>query len=137
MAYGYGTTFSRSTDNVTFTQVAGLVDIEPPEVTRDVQETTLMDNSDGANGTKTFQGGMRDTGEISLTLHWNPDDAGQQALKADLETDSARYYRITYPDNTTMSMRAVLSSWGQAVPIDNRITRTCKFKVSGPITEVT
>jgi len=80
---------------------------------------------------------MRDNGEISLTLHWNPDDAGQQALRADLETDSPRYYRITYPDATTISMRAVLSSWGQAVPVDNRITRTCKFKVSGPITEVT
>ena len=132
--YGYGTTFSRSTDNSVFTQVAGLIDLEPPEVTRETYEKTLMDNSDSANGYKTFAGALRDSGELSITLEWDADDSGQTALAGDLDTDAARYYRVTYPGSETATFEAVLTSWGQAVPIGDRITRTCKFKLSGSIT---
>lgn len=131
---GYGTKFYRSTDNVTFTQISGLIDLEPPEITRETYETTLIDNSDSANGYKTFAGALRDAGELSLNLAWDPDATGQQDLESDLSTDSARYYRVLYSEGTTITFCAVLTGFGQAVPINDRITRSCKFKLSGPIT---
>lgn len=129
--HGYGTKFYRSTDNSTFTQVAGLIDVETPEISRETYETTLMDNSDSANGWKKFKGALLDPGELSLTLEWDADDSGQTALRADLEVDDPRYYRVEYPGGETFSFEAVLTSFGQSTPIADRITRSCKFKLSG------
>lgn len=129
--HGYGTKFYRSTDNTTFTQVSGLIDVETPEISRETYESTLMDNSDSANGWKKFKGALLDAGELSLTLEWDAADSGQVALRTDLETDLARYYRVEYPGGETFSFEAILTAFGQATPIADRITRTCKFKLSG------
>lgn len=131
---GYNTKFYRSEDNVTFTQVPGLMEIEPPEISRDTYETTLMDNSDNANGYKAYEGAMRDAGELSVTLAYQPENAAQNALVEDVDADDARYYRIEYPDGTTVSFRAIATSLGSTLTRDDRVTRNFKFKVSGPVT---
>lgn len=128
---GYKTKFYRSTDGVSFSQIAKLIDMENYEISRDTFEKTLIDNSDGADGYKSYGAGLKDAGEVSLTLEWSPTDTGQQDLSGDLDTDADRWYRVEYPDGTTATFKALLTGWGKSLPIAERITRNCKFKLSG------
>lgn len=130
MAQGYKTQFKRSADSGTsYDQCAGLIDIEPHEVTRGSVETTKLDDT---SGYKTFEpSGLADAGEVSLTLEWNEADTEQTALAADLDAADNGYYQILYPGGETVTFRAHVTSWGKAVPIEDRITRTVKFKLSG------
>ena len=125
---GYGTKFLRSPDDVTYTQVAGLLDVEPGETVRGSYETTTIDGTDKY---KKFEPGLLDAGEVSLTLIFDPADSGQTTLAADLEDDTLRYYRVEYPDGTTVDYHGFLTGWGTPTPMEDKITRTVKFKVSG------
>ncbi|WP_444883524.1 phage tail tube protein [Microbulbifer sp. PSTR4-B] len=129
MAQGYKTKFYRSNDGSAYTQVAGLLDIDPGEESRGSSDVTPID---GTSGYMEFDPvGLRDAGEVSLTLKWAPSDAGQTALRADFDADVNFNYKIEYPEGTTVEFVGHITGWGQAVPKDNQITRTVKFKISG------
>ncbi|MBL4869159.1 MAG: hypothetical protein JKY67_22590 [Pseudomonadales bacterium] len=125
---GYGTKFLRSTDDVTYTQIANLLDVEVGESSRGSIENTTLDQADQF---KTFEPGMIDAGELSLSLIWDIADAGQVLLKADLENDTLMYYRVEYPDGTTVDYHGFVTGMSAPVAMEDKITQTVKFKVSG------
>lgn len=127
---GYKTKFYRSDDGgTTYDQVAGMLDIEQNEVTRGSSDVTPIDGSSGYMDYDPV--GLRDAGEVSLSLIWKKGDTGQAALAADLETDDNVNYQIEYPDGTTVEFLGHITGWGGAIPKDDKITRTVKFKLSG------
>ncbi|MFS1525629.1 phage tail tube protein [Microbulbifer sp. 2304DJ12-6] len=129
MAQGYKTQFHRSADGTTYTQVAGLLDIDPGEESRGSDDVTPID---GTSGYMDFDPvGLRDAGEVSCTFIWNPGDTGQQALRADFDLDNNIYYKVVYPEGTEVVFVGHITGWGQASPKDSKITRTVKFKLSG------
>ncbi|WHI52984.1 phage tail tube protein [Microbulbifer sp. MLAF003] len=129
MAQGYKTKFSRSDDGSSYTPVAGMLDIDPGEESRGSVEMTPID---GTSGYMDYDpSGLRDAGEVSITLIWNESDSGQQALRADYDSDTNKYYQIEYPEGTTVEFTGHITGWGKAVPKDDKITRTVKFKISG------
>lgn len=129
MSQGYKTKFYRSNDGSSYTQVAGLLDVDPGEESRGSSDVTPID---GTSGYMDFEPvGLRDAGEVSLTLKWNPSDSGQAALRSDFDADTNFYYQIEYPEGTTVELTGHITGWGQAVPKDGQITRTVKFKISG------
>lgn len=136
MAQGYKTKFLRSPDGTTYTQVAGLLDIDLFEITRGSSDNSPIDGTDGYMQFDPV--GLRDPGEVSLTLIWNESDTGQQALRTDLDGDNNGYYKVVYPDGTEVEFIGHITGWGMAVPKDDKITRTVKFKLSGKpeVTEV-
>lgn len=128
MSQGYKTQLKRW-DTTVFVQVAGLIDIEPHEVSRGSVDTTKMDDT---SGYKTFDpSGLADAGEVSCTLEWDQADAGQVNLAADLDAAGNIKYQIVYPGGETVSFDGHITSWGKAVPMEERITRTVKFKLTG------
>lgn len=132
---GYKTQFLRSDDGVAYTQVAGLLDIEPGEESRGSSDVTTID---GTSGYMDFDPvGLRDAGEVSITLIWNEGDTGQQALRGDYDSDTNGYYQVLYPDGTEVEFVGHITGWGVAVPKDDKITRTVKFKISGKPTVTT
>lgn len=129
MAQGYKTKFLRSDDGTTYTQVAGLLDIDPGEESRGSVDMTTID---GTSGYMDYDpAGLRDAGELSLTLIWNEGDTGQQALRGDYDSDENCYYQVIYPGGTEVEYVGHITGWGKAVPKDDKITRTVKFKISG------
>ncbi|MFI2810141.1 phage tail tube protein [Microbulbifer sp. JSM ZJ756] len=129
MGQGYKTQFHRSDDGLAYTQVAGMLEIEPNEVSRGSSDVTPID---GTSGYMDYDpAGLRDAGEVSITLIWNEGDTGQQALAADLESDANAYYKVIYPEGTEVEFIGHITGWGQSVPRDDKITRTVKFKISG------
>ncbi|AQQ67489.1 hypothetical protein Mag101_07430 [Microbulbifer agarilyticus] len=129
MTQGYKTQFHRSDDGVAYTQVAGLLDVDPGEESRGSDDVTPID---GTSGYMDFDPvGLRDAGEHSLTFIWNEGDAGQAALRADFDSDTNCYYKVVYPEGTEVEFVGHITGWGKAIPKDSKMTRTVKVKVSG------
>lgn len=129
---GQGTTFSRSADGTTWVAYADVADISAPEITRSSSENGYI--SDTA-GYKEFEPGMKDPGEMEVTLKWLPGDANQALLRNDLDTNDNLHYRIDYPDGSKHTFMGHITSWGINLSKEETIMRKVKFKVSGPITE--
>ena len=125
---GYGTKFLRSADNITFTQIANLLSIDVAESSRGSIENTTIDGTDKY---KTYEPGLIDAGEVSLSLIWAIADAGQVLLQADLENDTLMYYQVEYPDGTTVTYNGFVIGLSAPTAIEEKITQTVKFKVTG------
>ncbi|BDM66225.1 hypothetical protein NFHSH190041_36770 (plasmid) [Shewanella sp. NFH-SH190041] len=129
---GAGTQFFRSDDGTTYTRVAKLMDLTPPEESRSSSEKTYLDDT---TNYKTFEPGMIDPGELSLALEFDITDAGQNALKADKGIKGNKYYKIVYPDGSSDAFMGHITGWGKSISKEETIQRSVKFKVSGAITE--
>lgn len=132
---GQGAKFYRSEDGVTYTQVAGLVDIpNEPEFTRGSAETSLMDQ-DGPF--MTFDPNVLiDAGSLGIVLAWAVGDTAQDALYADLLDPVNKYYRCEYPSGDTFDFPGHITNWGKNTSKTERITRTVTFKISDEPLEV-
>lgn len=130
---GQGTTFGRSSDGISYSTMAKIADISAPEVTRGSSEQSYIDDP---AGWKEHTPGLKDGGEIEATLKWNPDDTGQQELKADLELNDNVHYRIVYPDGTADEFMGHITSWGKDLSKEDDIMRKVKIKISGAVNEV-
>ncbi len=133
---GFGTKFYRSSDQgSTYAQVANMYDFTPPDQTGETYDDSPMDR---ASRYKEFEGGDIDPGNMSFTLRWNEGDAGQAALYSDFEDRIKGYYRVEYPDGTTVDFRGIISNWGgPSAPQNDKITRTVGIKISGKPTVTT
>ncbi len=129
---GSGTQFHRSEDGTTYTRIGKIMELNAPEQSRASSEKTYLDNSDNY---KSFEPGMIDPGEMTISLEYDPDDAAQNLLKNDFNTKSNFYYKITYPDGSHDTFQGHITAWGKAVPKEETIQRNITFKVTGQVTE--
>ena len=129
---GAGTKFYRSDDGVLFERVSNILELTPQEETRTSSEKSYLDSE---SGYKEFEPGMTDPGELSLALEFDINDVGQEKLKADKGTKTNIWYRTEYPDASTDTFKGHITGWGKAVPKEETIQRTVKFKLSGEIVE--
>ena len=132
---GQGTTFATTTDSGSTWILAGNIkEMSFPEESKEVTEDSYLDAIDSY---KEFVGGMIDAGETNITLKWDVADTTQVALHANFASSANNLYQIKLPDLSTYTFDAVCSGRGKAVTKNETITQTFKFKLSGPITEVT
>lgn len=125
---GQGAQFKR--DNAgSYVQVAGLVDLEDVSMSRGAVDTSLMDQTTSYMTSEAAT--LIDPGELSITLEWDPSDAGQTNLQSDFEGSTNQDYQILYPDGTTFDFTGHITTWGKATPKEDRITRNVTFKISG------
>ncbi len=126
---GYGTQFLRSADQgANYVQILKLLDLEEGERSRGSAENTPIDGTDHY---KTFEPTIIDPGETSLTFIWDEVDAGQVLLQGDFHSQTIEWYQVLYTDGTSVSFRGFPTGWGKSVTIEDKITRTVKFKISG------
>lgn len=105
--------------------LAEIIDVTPPERTRDEIETT---HTATTNGIKTFiMSDLIDNGELQVELNFDETESPpiDQAFSACV---------ITFSSGTTWSFSGALKSYAPAAPIDDRMTATVTIKVSGAIT---
>ena len=109
---GLKTKFQRATDDglggTTWTNVAGVANISPPQLERDVVEVEDLDPIDEI---KQKLAGLIDAGEVSLTLNFDPANTGHAALEADFYAGDAKQYRILLPNSYAWTVSAFVSSW--------------------------
>lgn len=130
--HGFGTKFSRETVTPgTYADIAQVVNIGGPALSREAIDATSMDSS---GRWRQFIAGLRDAGEVTLELLFDPDNTGQQDLRNDLSTlDTLKNYRITFPDATptTVTFGGLITRFDPKAPMDEKLVASVTVKLSG------
>lgn len=129
----WGTQFLRETNTPgTFEVIANVSDLSGPSREREAIEVTAHDSP---NQYREFVKGLKDGGEVSLTLNYDPDVVTHQHLDADFEEDDLRAYQILiFPgtaDEYTWDFDALITNLEDSFPIDDRMERSVTVKISG------
>ncbi|MFJ4687053.1 phage tail tube protein [Streptomyces sp. NPDC088789] len=129
----FGTTFKRdSTGAGTFVAIANVSDISGPERSREAIEVTAHDSPDQY---REFAKGLKDGGEVTITLNYDPADPSHTSLDADFEEKDLRAYQVVIlpgdVDEHTWDFRALITDIGDAFPHDDKMEREVTVKISG------
>lgn len=130
-AIGHGSAFKRSSDGTsggTMTAVAQVNSISGPGLARDTIDVTDMDSTERW---REFVGGLKDGGEVSLDVSFDPDHADVTNWLADINTDTAGYYQIVFPDTTSWGFSALMTGFEPSDPMEDKMTATVTYKITG------
>ncbi len=130
-AIGHGSAFERSDDNTsggTFATVGEVLNIGGPGLAKDAVDATHMASPERW---REFISGLKDGGEVSVELSFDPDDATTTAALADCNSDVAGYYKVTFPDTTAWGFAAIATGLEVGVPLDDKMTATITYKLTG------
>jgi TP901-1 family phage major tail protein len=113
-----------------FTTIAQVRDIGGPGLSLDALDVTTHDSPDAW---REFIGGLKDGGEVSLELVWDPDSITQSAMRDDLDTRVVRNFKIIFPDltSTTWSLAAMVTEFEPGANVEDELTASVTLKVSG------
>jgi len=128
----WGTQFLRNTTGSTYVVIAQVTDISGPSREREAIEVTAHDSP---NQYREFVKGLKDGGEVELTLNYDAGSPTHQDLDDDFEEDALRAYQIKiFPDTInewTWDFDALITALGDEFPHDDKMERTATFKISG------
>jgi predicted secreted protein len=127
---GYGTLIKRG-DGATpevFTAIAQPTGITPPGLSRDTIDVSAHDSPDAW---REFVGGMKDGGEVSMDVNYDP--SVHDVIAADFDDPAPRSYQIVFPDadETTWTFKAILTGFEPDAPYDGKLSASLTWKVSG------
>lgn len=133
---GYGTTFAIESDDSPgdYTELDEVVSVTPPSDDVDQVEVTHM-QSPGRR--REYIGGLIDSGECSVEMNFIPGNASDvrlnHLLALPVGTDRVRSCRITFPNSVYWTFDAEVTGYEKSVPLDDKMTATVTFKVTGII----
>lgn len=113
-----------------FTTVAQVRDVGGPSLSLDALDVTTHDSPEAW---REFIGGLKDGGEVSLELVWDPDSVTQAAARADLESRTVRNFKMVFPDNTstTWSFKALITDFEPGANVEDDLNASLTLKVTG------
>ncbi|WP_432135875.1 phage tail tube protein [Streptomyces sp. bgisy154] len=129
----FGTQLKRdSTGAGAFVLIANVGDIDGPSRARNAIEVTAHDSPDAY---REFVKGLKDGGEVSATINFDPGDSSHQALDGDFEEKDLRAYQLIAlpgdPDELTVQFNALITDLSDTYPVDDKMERSVTFKISG------
>lgn len=128
---GHGSAFQRSSDGTSggsFSAVAELLAVNGPGLARDVIDVTDMDSTEKW---REFVAGLKDGGEVTVDVNFDPNSSHVTDWLADLNTDTPGYYKIVFPDTTEWGFAALMTGFEPADPHDEKMTATVTYKLTG------
>ncbi|WP_340382330.1 phage tail tube protein [Streptomyces sp. SS7] len=129
----FGTQFKRdSTGSGSFLTIANVEDISGPSRSREAIEVTAHDSPDKY---REFTKGLKDGGEVEITINYDPSATSHQALDDDFEEDGLRDYQVVVLPGTTnewtWQFTGLITDVGDEFPHDDKMERKVTFKISG------
>ena len=128
-----GATFQRgdAASPEVFTTIAGLVNIGEVGV-----ERSLIDTTNLASTIREYKGAIPDGAEIDLDFQYDSDETGQTGLKADLDGNTVRSFKINIQDSpvAVFAFSGLVISWKISNPIDNVVPLAVRVKITGSLT---
>ena len=113
----------------TFTEVANVTSISGPSISRNVYDVTAHDSVDAY---MEFIGGLKDGGELSFDLNWDPGDQTHEGLFSDLDDLVPRDYKLVLPnDIAEFAFEAILTAFEVGLPVDDKLTAAVTYKITG------
>lgn len=82
--------------------------------------------------------GLRDEGQLSLSLHFNPDDTVHQGLRTDRANRTRRQFKITFTDTTpaaTWTFYGYVTQFSVQGGVDAVVEASVTIEIDGDITE--
>lgn len=126
----FGIALKRSdmaTPTATFTTIGNVTSVSGPEIERETYDVTAHDST---SGWREFIGGLKDGGEVSLELNYDP--RKHDVLVSDFEDATQRDYKMTFPGTLgEWALKLILTGFSQESPVDDKMTAELTFKVSG------
>lgn len=110
----------------TFATIADITSLTPPGISRETLDVTSHDST---NGWMEFTGGLKDAGEVSADINYQPTE--HDTLIDDFEDTAPRHYRVIFPDGTIWSFSAILTGFEPDAPYDDKLSASLTWKVSG------
>ena len=92
-----------------------------------------IDSTDLDDTWRTFIGGLRDGGECTFEIAYNPLLASHAALEADID-GAAKDIVVTWSDATTCEFSAIITSFSVTAAMDAVVTASLGMKISAAIT---
>lgn len=109
-----------------FTEIANVTNISGPSTEREDIDVSAHDSP---GGWMEFVGGMKDPGEVSVDINYDP--SVHDVLMDDYDEDDPRRWEIVWPEGTTWRFRAFLSGFEPEAPYDDKLEASLSFKVTG------
>lgn len=125
---GFGTTLARGdgAEPEVFATLAGVSNITGPGISRETLDVTAHDSPDGY---REFLGGIKDPGEVSVDVNYDP--AVHDVWVDDLDDVDPRSYEMTFPDGTVWAFAGFLTAFEPSAPFDDKLSASATFKVTG------
>lgn len=118
-----------------FTAVAEVADIQGPNFAKEAIEVTHHGSTDGW---RERISGLKDGGEVTLTLNFDPQGATHDAdtgLLSQLFGDDVSNYQIILPDTdaTVFEFAAVATGFTIVAPVDDKLSADVTLMISGVV----
>lgn len=133
-ADAFGTQFKRgdgAQPTEAFTAIANVTNIGGPQRSRETIDVTAHDSEDGW---MEFLGSLKDGGEVSLDLNYDPRVVSHD-LDDDFDDSVPRNYQIViFPgtdDEYTWDFAGIMTGLEDEFPYDDKMARSATFKISG------
>lgn len=112
------------------TTIAQVRDIGGPGVSMDTIDVTTHDSTDAW---REFIAGLKDGGEVSLDLVYDPDNASQTLLRTDLDARTVNTYSITLTDATpaTITFSCLVTAFEPSAAVEDELGLSATLKVTG------
>ena len=125
---GYGSELSVASTTGTL-EVGQIRSISGPDSEYDDVDTTTLDSS---TNFRTFVAGLADPGVVTIELVADPTLTSHTRLSTYHEAGSIKVWTISHPTSAnTQAFSGYVKSIGQEIPLDDLITRSVSFKVTG------
>ncbi len=121
-----------------FTTIAGVGDIAGPGWTRETDDVTAHDSP---GGFREFVSTVRDGGEITFPLRWDPSDSTQDILEGLKNVNEPTTFRLVYPMIPPGGMYQEFSGWltnaSRSAPVAGHLAADVTIKVTGDFSDLT
>jgi len=110
------------------TTIANVISITPIGVSVATIDSTDMDST-----WRTFIGGLKDGGECSVQISYDPSAATHTAIESAID-GASKSIEITWSDASTMTFSAIINSFSPSVAIDSALSASIGMKITGAVT---
>lgn len=116
------------------TAIAEVTELSGPTLAADTIEMTSHDST---SGYREFIGGLKDPGEVKLSINYLPAGATHKntagGLLYDYEAGTATAYALVFPDaaTTVWTFNGIVTGFETGAPIDDKLSADVTIKLAG------
>lgn len=124
----FATELRRDDGTGTFVKIGNVTNIGGPGLERETYDVTAHDSP---QQWREFLGGLKDGGEVSADLNYDPDK--HDVLVADLDDPDPISYELAFPTvpETVWQVDLILTGFEPEAPHDGQLAASIAFKVTG------
>jgi len=108
--------------------IGDVISISPASVSVATIDATVLDDS-----WRTFIGGIKDGGECTFEVNYDPSDTSHIALETDID-GASKAVSIAWSDSTTCTFSAIITSYAPSASLDSALTCSIGMKITGAVT---